>query len=176
MGKRTARFGRVASGLLGVVGAAGIVAGCSSAPQALLTSTFADAARPAGSWAYPNGDLANTRDAAGSQISAANVGALREAWTFKLAGPAASGVSYAGSLAAAPVVVNGVVYLQDLYANVYAISLATGKQLWEYPVGVARVAGARSWWPTPCPEPVGLWACGPGRRDVSGARPTGLAG
>ncbi len=141
MGKRTARFRRVASGLLGVVGAAGIVAGCSSAPPVPVTSTFAGAARPAGSWAYPNGDLANTRDAAGSQISAANVGALREAWTFKLAGPAASGVSYAGSLAAAPVVVNGVVYLQDLYANVYAISLATGKQLWEYPVGVAEKSG-----------------------------------
>jgi outer membrane protein assembly factor BamB len=136
MRKRTARLG----GLLCIVGAAGIVAGCSSAP-APVTSTFAGAARPAGSWPYPNGDLANTRDAAGSRITAANVGTLREAWTFKLTGAAATGVTYAGSLAAAPVVVNGVVYLQDLYANVYAISLATGKQLWEYSVGVAEKSG-----------------------------------
>ena len=50
-------------------------------------------------------------------------------------------MTYAGSLAAAPVVVNGVVYLQDLYANVYAISLATGKQLWEYSVNVAEKSG-----------------------------------
>src|ERR1700722_20195598 len=103
MSKRTARFGRVAGGMLCIVGAAGLVGACSAAP-APVSSTFAGAARPAGSWPYPNGDLANTRDAAGSRISAANVGTLREAWTFKLTGTAATGVSYAGSLAAAPVV------------------------------------------------------------------------
>jgi outer membrane protein assembly factor BamB len=142
MGQRSARAGRIAAGALGLVTVAGgIVAGCSSAPPAPVTSTFAGAARATGSWPYPNGDLANTRDAAGSRISAANVGTLREAWTFKLTGTAATSVTYAGSLAAAPVVVNGVVYLQDLYANVYAISLATGKQLWEYSVGVAETSG-----------------------------------
>ena len=140
MSKRTARFGRVAGGMLCIVGAAGLVAACSSAP-APVSSTFAGAARPAGSWPYPNGDLANTRDAAGSRISAANVGTLREAWTFKLTGTAATGVSYAGSLAAAPVVVNGVVYMQDLYANVYAISLATGKQIWEYALNTQEKTG-----------------------------------
>jgi outer membrane protein assembly factor BamB len=46
-----------------------------------------------------------------------------------------------GSLAAAPVVVNGVVYLQDLHANVYAISLATGKLKWEYPANLAEKSG-----------------------------------
>src|ERR1700722_3827267 len=141
MGKRTARVGRVAGGLVCAVSAVAGAAGCGPPPPAPVTSTFAGAAKPAGSWAYPNGDLANTRDAAGSLITAANVGTLREAWTFKLTGAAATGVTYAGSLAAAPVVVNGVVYLQDLYANVYAISLATGKQLWEYSVGVAEKSG-----------------------------------
>ena len=142
MRQRTAGPGRIASGVLGIVTVAvGIVAGCSSAPPAPVTSTFAGAARATGSWPYPNGDLANTRDAAGSRISAANVAALREAWTFKLTGTAATSVTYAGSLAAAPVVANGVVYLQDLYANVYAISLATGKQLWEYSVNVAEKSG-----------------------------------
>ena len=142
MRQRTARPGRIASAALGIVTVAGgIVAGCSSAPPAPVTSTFTGAARATGSWPYPNGDLANTRDAAGSRISAANVGTLREAWTFKLTGTAATSVTYAGSLAAAPVVANGVVYLQDLHANVYAISLATGKQLWEYPVNVAEKSG-----------------------------------
>jgi glucose dehydrogenase len=142
MRKRTAAgTGRVAGGLLCLVSAAAIAAGCSSAPPAPVSSTFAGAAKPAGSWAYPNGDLANTRDAAGSLITAANVGTLHEAWTFKLTGTAATGVNYAGSLAAAPVVVGGVVYLQDLYANVYAISLATGQQLWEYQVNVAEASG-----------------------------------
>ena len=110
-------------------------------PPAPVSSTFAGAATPTGSWAYPNGNLANTRDAAGSAISSSNVATLREAWTFKLTGTSATGVTYAGSLAAAPVVVNGVVYLQDLYANVYAISLATGKLLWEYQVNTAEKSG-----------------------------------
>jgi len=50
-------------------------------------------------------------------------------------------VTGTGSLAAAPVVVNGVVYLQDLYANVYAISLATGKLQWEYQANLAEKSG-----------------------------------
>jgi len=119
----------------------GVVAGCSSAQPAPTTSAFSGAAQPAGSWAEPNGDLANTRDAAGSRISSSNVASLKEAWTFKLSGTAATGISYAGSFAAAPVVANGVVYMQDLYANVYAISLATGKLKWEYQVNVPEKSG-----------------------------------
>ncbi len=126
---------------IAVLAAGGLAAGCGSGQPAPTTSTVSGARAPAGSWADPNGDLGNSRDAAGSVISAANVGSLKEAWTFKLSGAAATGVSYAGSLAAAPVVVGGVVYLQDLYANVYAIALATGKLKWEYPVNVAEKTG-----------------------------------
>ncbi len=142
MRQRVARYGRIAPLALTVASlAGGIAAGCSSGQPAPTTSTFSGAAQPAGSWAYPNGDLGNTRDAAGSQISSANVASLKEAWTFKLSGAAATGVSDTGSLAAAPVVVNGVVYLQDLYANVYAISLATGKLKWEYQANLAEKSG-----------------------------------
>ena len=140
MGRRVATYGLTVA----IVSAATVIAaGCSSssAQPTGTTSAAAGAARPAGSWAYPNGNLANTRDAAGSVISAANVSQLKEAWTFRLPGPAAKNVSHVGSLAAGPVVVNGVVYLQDLYANVYAISLATGKLKWEYPVNLAEKSG-----------------------------------
>jgi alcohol dehydrogenase (cytochrome c) len=118
-----------------------IASGCSSPQPTGTTSTLTGAAPPAGSWTYPNGDPANTRDAVGSQISSSNVSQLKEAWTFKLTGTPATGVSDTGSLAAAPVVVDGVVYLQDLYANVYAISLATGKLKWEYQANVAEKSG-----------------------------------
>jgi outer membrane protein assembly factor BamB len=96
---------------------------------------------PAGSWPYPNGDLANTRDAAGSVISSANVSKLQAAWTFPLTGAAAAGDEGAGALAAAPIVVNGVVYIQDLDANVYALALATGKLKWEHTVGTPEKSG-----------------------------------
>jgi outer membrane protein assembly factor BamB len=143
MRQRVTSYRRIAPLALATAGLAGgmIIAGCSSAQPAPTSSTFAGAATPAGASAEPNGDLANTRDATGSRISSANVASLREAWTFKLAGTAAQGVTYAGSFAAAPVVVGGVVYMQDLYANVYAISLATGKLKWEYPVNIAEKSG-----------------------------------
>jgi glucose dehydrogenase len=143
MRQRIAGYRRIAPLALTVASLTGgiVVAGCSSGQPAPATSAFAGAAQPAGSWAYPNGDLGNTRDAAGSRISSSNVASLKEAWTFKLSGTAATGVSYAGSLAAAPVVVSGVVYLQDLYANVYAISLATGKLKWEYQANLAEKSG-----------------------------------
>jgi alcohol dehydrogenase (cytochrome c) len=118
-----------------------LATGCGSAQPKPTTSTFSGAAAPAGTWAYPNGDLHNTRDATGSEISAANVSGLKEAWTFTLAGTAATSVHGIGSLAAAPIVLNGTVYLQDLYANVYAISLATGTLDWEYQANLAEKSG-----------------------------------
>jgi outer membrane protein assembly factor BamB len=139
MGQCLARRGLT----LAAVGAAAVIAaGCTSSPSGTgTTSAVAGAARPAGSWADPNGDLANTRVATGSVITASNVSRLKEAWTFKLPAAAAQNLSDTGSIAAAPVVVNGIVYLQDLYANVYAVSLATGKLKWEYPVNVAEKTG-----------------------------------
>jgi alcohol dehydrogenase (cytochrome c) len=137
----TRRIGVTLAGIAGLIGLGALAAGCSSAAPAPTSSAFAGAAAPAGSWAFPNGNLSNTRDAAGSVISSSNVSRLKEAWTFKLAGTAATGVSDTGSLAAAPVVVDGVVYLQDLYANVYAISLATGKLKWEYQANLAEKSG-----------------------------------
>src|SRR6202035_970815 len=65
----------------------------------------------------------------------------REAWTFKLAGPAAAGASGVGSLTAPPVVQHGVVYLQDEDANVYALAFATGKLKWEYQVNQPEKSG-----------------------------------
>jgi alcohol dehydrogenase (cytochrome c) len=132
----------IVTGRMGLIVAVALLAvACSSGQPAPTSTTFPGAAAPAGSWLYPNGDMANTRDAAGSAISSANVSGLREAWTFQLAGQAASGVHGVGAFAAAPVVVNGVVYIQDLDANVYALALATGKLLWEYQVNTPEVSG-----------------------------------
>jgi len=127
---------------LAALAAAGtfLAAGCSSGQPAPTTSAFGGAATPSGTWAEPNGDLGNTRDAA-STITAANVASLREAWSFHLTGTAAAGVHGAGALAANPVVAGGTVYMQDLDANVYAIALATGKLRWEYQVNVPEATG-----------------------------------
>jgi alcohol dehydrogenase (cytochrome c) len=94
-----------------------------------------------GSWPYPNGNLANTRVATNSTISSANIDTLRKAWTFRITGKAAKSLKHLGSLAATPVVVNGVVFVQDLYSNVYALSLANGTLLWKYDVNKPELSG-----------------------------------
>jgi alcohol dehydrogenase (cytochrome c) len=137
--KRTARA-YLAATLLIVVGL--LAAACSSTSTPAGTTVInPNAAKPGGSWPYPNGDLANTRDAAGSTISSANVASLQQAWTFKLpASLVTSGPGF-GSITATPIVTNGVVYLQDLGGNVYALDLGTGHVKWEYQVSSKIVEG-----------------------------------
>jgi alcohol dehydrogenase (cytochrome c) len=135
------RHGRIAFVLVAAAALTLLAAGCGSGQPAPVSSVFPGAAVPSGSWPYPNGDLANTRDAVGSVISSANVSKLKEAWTFQLSGQAATSLDYTGSLATNPVVVNGTVYMQDLYCNVYALSLATGKLEWEYQVNTPEKTG-----------------------------------
>jgi outer membrane protein assembly factor BamB/plastocyanin len=77
-------------------------------------------------WPQANHDLSNTRVAAGSPISSANVHQLGVDWSFKLAG---SGVY--GLLSTSPIVVNQTVYLQDLNENVYALDLKRGTVRWQ---------------------------------------------
>ena len=71
------------------------------------------------SWAEPDGDLANTRQAHGP-VDAASVSKLRKLWSVPLH----------GLYAATPVIVGGVAYTEDLQSNVYAIDLDSGRLLW----------------------------------------------
>lgn len=73
---------------------------------------------------YPNGDLANSRDAEGP-IKAANVSELEIAWTLPI-----KGESSFGSYASSPIVSKGVIYSQDLASNVQAIEADSGDVLW----------------------------------------------
>ena len=77
-------------------------------------------------WPLPNLDLASTRSLAGSGIDRGNVGSLHVAWRFRF--PVPPGES--GAFTATPVVAGGVVYLQDMRSNVYALDLESGKLLW----------------------------------------------
>ncbi len=117
-----------------------LTAACGSAP---VTVTDAAAPKPlaSGSWPYSNGDLSNNRNAADSTITSTNVSGLTQAWTFHITGPAAAGVGPDGALAANPIVVNGVVYIQDLDANVYALALATGRLKWEHELNTPMKTG-----------------------------------
>src|SRR5215208_5355832 len=97
---------------------------------------------------YPGVDVANTREAKGT-IDSSDVSELDIAWTLPLTAQSAYGAH-----ASSPVIVNGVIYSQDLETNVEAISLDSGELQWrkryEVPdegpdgvvVSVGRVFGA----------------------------------
>jgi alcohol dehydrogenase (cytochrome c) len=127
-----------------LVVAAGLIAGgCSSSSNSTSTSTLAcpskhgtavagtaptGTGRPAAGWTQPDADLASTRDVA-SAITSTNVSKLGVAWTVPLT---MSTAHTDGAYATTPVIVNGVVYVQDLDSDVMAISMATGKVLWTH--------------------------------------------
>jgi alcohol dehydrogenase (cytochrome c) len=101
----------------------------SSAPTS-SKSQAGGSANPAvaAAWTLPGGNLANTRDVA-SAINSSNVSKLGVAWTV----PLHISTSHTdGGYATTPVIVNGVVYIQDLESNVIAISLASGRVLWRH--------------------------------------------
>jgi alcohol dehydrogenase (cytochrome c) len=121
--------------------AAGMLAGCSSSsgssstpacsskPGTAVTGTApAGTGQPAAGWTQPGADLASTRYVA-SAITSADVSKLGVAWTVPLT---ISTAHTDGAYATTPVIVNGVVYVQDLDSDVMAISLATGKVLWTH--------------------------------------------
>ncbi len=120
----------------------GLAACGSTNTGAASTATNSKAATPAGSWSYPNGDLGNSRDAPDAAISSANVASLRQAWVFKLPASEVTHGPGFGALAATPIVTDGVVYIQDLGYNVYALTLATGTLKWEFRVSPGKITGA----------------------------------
>src|SRR5450755_4980199 len=139
----------VVAGVTLLVAAGLAVGGCSSksSSSSSTASCFARhaAAGTAGSapggspdpavaagWTLPGGNLANTRDVA-SPITSSNVATLGVAWCVPAESTGAiHAAGLADEIATTPVVVNGVVYIQDLESDVMAIRLATGKVLWTH--------------------------------------------
>jgi len=110
-------------------GSTSSAAACTSKPGTAVTgNATAGTGQPAAGWTQPGADVANTRDVA-SAITSADVSKLGVAWTVPLT---ISTARTDGAYATTPVVVNGVVYVQDLESDVMAISLATGKVLWTH--------------------------------------------
>ncbi len=133
----------VVAGAALVVAAALIAGGCSSSSSSSSSSTLACPSKrgaavtgttpaatgqPAAGWTQPDANPGSTRYVA-STITGTNVSELGVAWTVPLT---MSTAHTDGAYAATPVIVNGVVYVQDLDSNVFAISLTTGKILWTH--------------------------------------------
>ena len=116
-----------------------VLAGCgSSSSSSSGTTTAAPSHAMAGiappewaantnGWPAHNYDLSNTRATANTDINATTVANLKPAWRFKL-----PYVGAFGAYASNPIVLNGVVYIQDPDSDVYALNQQTGKVMWKH--------------------------------------------
>jgi outer membrane protein assembly factor BamB len=109
-----------------------VTAGLAAAAEATTSVRAASVGSvKSGEWPLPGANAENTRDVP-SPITSANVGSLTQAWSVPIQAQGAF-----GTFASTPIVVNGVVYAQDIDSNVYAIDLSTGKLLWFQKYGSA---------------------------------------
>ncbi len=112
------KFRRLPLLALAVAVAVGVlVAGCGSSSDSGGDSNLTGDA-------LPGIDLANTREVK-SQIESGNVNQLKEVWSLPI-----EGQGIYGSYASTPVIVNGVIYSQDLESNVQAVDLESGDVIW----------------------------------------------
>ncbi len=92
---------------------------------ATAARTAPTAKQAAVNWPFAGENLADTRDAAAEHIiSPSTVSTLKPRWTL----------TTGGNVSATPTVVNGMVYVPDWGGNLWAVSAATGKAVWENPV------------------------------------------
>lgn len=129
-----AAAGLAAAGCSTSSGSSSSVAGCSGKQAGAASTVPATSASPgvAAGWTLPGGDMQNTRDVA-SAITSSNVATLGVAWCVPIESTGlARSAGVDDGYSTTPVVVNGVVYLQDIESNVMAIKLASGKVLWTH--------------------------------------------
>jgi glucose dehydrogenase len=89
----------------------------------------AEVSQNADDWPLPNQDYGNRRNAV-STITSDNVNNLEIAWTFDIPGAAAWGAATTN-----PLILDGVVYFEDLESNVFALDLETGDVIWRRDYG-----------------------------------------
>lgn len=87
------------------------------------------AAQPTTDWPTSGGSVSNDRFSALTQINTTNVSQLKGVWLTHLNG---SGIGAKYSAESQPLEYQGTIYISTGNDDVFAISVATGKVLWEY--------------------------------------------
>lgn len=103
-----------------------LTTGISLAQDSSDTGIPPEVADHANEWPLANGDYANSRNAV-STIDTSNVADLGMAWSVDI--PSAS---YFGALATNPLIIDGIVYIEDLTSHVRAFNLDDGSLIWEH--------------------------------------------
>lgn len=85
-------------------------------------------------WPLPGRDYANARARTDATITSGTIDGLEEVWSVPLPGAAAF-----GNASTTPVILDGVVYVQDLQSNVWAVDLEDGTVRWTHTYGAFQV-------------------------------------
>ena len=144
---RLAKKSIVAFAVAGAIGSCLGLAGFALASDGAIPKFSAKelAAPPTDGWITNGGSLSNQRYSPLDQINRDNVGKLQAVWRTYLNG---SGLSPRSGNQAQPIVYDGVIYLQTGESDAFAISIDTGKVLWEYKANVdPKVARPCCGWP-----------------------------
>jgi len=136
---RTGSRGKLALAALVALAVTVALAGCGSSSSKSGSSTSSSShaaavgqappewAANAGAWPAHNHDLANTRATTQTPINSKTVSKLKVKWTFKF-----PYIGQFGAYTSNPIVLNGVVYIEDPDSNVYALNRETGAVMWKH--------------------------------------------
>jgi alcohol dehydrogenase (cytochrome c) len=113
--------------------------------QGVTAERLAAARREPQNWLTYYGAYDGQRYSALDQVTAANVGTLRPAWIFSYQPLGLYANPVTAAFEAAPIVVDGVMYVSGPNGYVWALDAATGQKLWQYqhqiPIDVALCCG-----------------------------------
>ena len=94
----------------------------------LVAAVACPLAARAADWGFPDGNLAGTRAARDPALTVRAVPTLHRVWRFKVP----EQPTYSGVIASTPLILHGMVYLQTLRSNVYALDARTGSVKWTH--------------------------------------------
>ena len=98
-----------------------------------------DVRKDATSWPGWGNSARFDRYSPADQINAANVKDLRPVWIVPL--------KQAGGWEVTPIVVDGVLYTQDMQGTAFALDPESGRELWRFATGQVGRMRAAAWWP-----------------------------
>lgn len=113
----------------------GLALGVTMAAQAAAPTTGGDA----NAWTSWGNGLRRDNFSVADQINRSNVATLKPVWIREL--------KQHGGWEMTPIVVNGIMYVQDLLGNAFALDPETGKDIWRFSSGVRGGNRAVSYWP-----------------------------
>jgi len=134
--RRLSRRPSVAPAVLALAAAAVATGVAYGAVSADGTAPPEIAANAATGWPSHNYDLSNSRATTQSDINSGNVATLKKKWTFRL-----PYTGQFGAFTSNPIVLDGIVYIQDPDSNVYALNESTGAVVWKHTYNSATPSG-----------------------------------